>query len=117
MQIAKIDQHQEHMAKRLRLYDAHLEQVNEPQQKISKLEHLAEYLRVVQDISDISEALKANLKDDARVVGLYLSLCGEVNSPNSVIGRLEYVEAKHLKAFAENTAVYWYKVLVEKFSA
>lgn len=71
---------------------------------------------MVQDITDISDALKGSMKDDAKLVGLYLSLCGEPDSTNSVIGRLEYVEARHLKAFAVKTAVYWYQVLVEKFS-
>lgn len=65
-----------------------------------------------------SQALKASIKgkDEQKLVGFYLSLSGEANSSNSIIGRLENVEAYHLKSYAERTAVYWYDILVEKFS-
>lgn len=116
IQKAKIDSFQSQVAARLAIYDGHLQRVAEPQRKITKLEHMTEYLRVVQEIMDISDELQANMKDDEKLVRLYLLLCDEVDSTNSVIGRLEYVEARHLKAFAEKTAVYWYTVLVEKFS-
>lgn len=63
-------------------------------------------------------ALKSSIdgKDDPKIVGLYLSLSGEVHSSNSIIGRLEMVEAFHLKSFALRTAIYWHDVLKDKFS-
>lgn len=55
-------------------------------------------------------------KDDQKAIGLYLSLYGGPDSANSIIGRLENVEAHNLKSYADRVAVYWYDVLKEKFS-
>lgn len=55
-------------------------------------------------------------KDDQKTIGLYLSLYGGSDSTNSIIGRLENVEAQNLKTYAERTAIYWYEILKEKFS-
>lgn len=117
IQLTKIDHYQSTITQRLDVYESHLARVAEPVQRIDRLELMTEYLRVVQEIRDISAALALE-KDDERLVGLYLSLCGgELDSAGgAVMGRLKYVEAKHLKAFAEKTAVYWYNVLVEKLS-
>ena len=45
-----------------------------------------------------------------------MSLCGGTDTTNNIIGRLENVEAFHLKAFADKTAQYWHDNLVDKFS-
>lgn len=63
-----------------------------------------------------SKSLSASVKDDQKSVGLYLSLYGGSDSPNSIIGRLENVEAQNLKSYAERTAIYWYDILKEKLS-
>lgn len=55
-------------------------------------------------------------KDDQKSIGLYLSLYGGNDSSNSIIGRLETIEAQNLKTYAERTAIYWYEILKEKFS-
>lgn len=55
-------------------------------------------------------------KDDQKASSLYLSLYGGSDSPNSIIGRLEMIEAHNLKSYADRVAIYWYDVLQEKFS-
>lgn len=68
------------------------------------------------DIFFCSKSLAANIKDDQKAIGLYLSLYGGSDSANSIIGRLENVEALNLRSYAERTAIYWYDILKEKFS-
>lgn len=63
-----------------------------------------------------SKSLTASIKDDQKAIGLYLSLYGGSDSSNSIIGRLENVEAHNLKSYAERTAIYWYEILKEKLS-
>lgn len=63
-----------------------------------------------------SKSLSLNIKDDQKSIGLYLSLYGGSGSPNSIIGRLENIEAQNLKLYAERTAIYWYNSLKEKLS-
>lgn len=86
--------------------------------KINTLQHLVEYVRIQRDIEEISEELKSSIKgrDDHKTIGLYLSLSGDHQSTNSVLGRLHNIEAAHLKEFALNTAVFWHEHLKEKFS-
>lgn len=69
-------------------------------------------------LSNCSKSLTISVKskDDQKTIGLYLSLYGGTDSSNSIIGRIENVEALNLKSYAERTAVYWYDVLKEKFS-
>lgn len=62
----------------------------------------------------LSSAIKG--KDETKIVSLYLSLNGEMNSNNSIVGRLQNVEAHHMKTYATRTAVYWYENIKEKFS-
>lgn len=57
-----------------------------------------------------------NSKDEQKIVGLYMALCGEHNSTNCIIGRLETINAFHLKSYAIRTAVFWHELLKEKFS-
>lgn len=63
-----------------------------------------------------SKSLSVSLKDDQKSIGLYLSLYGGNDSANSIIGRLENVDAQSLKSYAERTAIYWYDILKEKLS-
>lgn len=63
-----------------------------------------------------SKSLSDSIKDDQKSIGLYLSLYGGNDSTNSIIGRLEHVEAQNLKLYAERTATYWYEILKEKLS-
>lgn len=63
-----------------------------------------------------SKSLTACIKDDQKAIGLYLSLYGGGDSANSIIGRLENVEAHNLKSYAERTAIYWHEILKEKLS-
>lgn len=118
IQLAKVDNCNEKLCTNLNDCEQILNGIAEPLTKVTQLEHLVEYFRVLEDISEISEAIKATIngKDEHKLVGLYLSLSGERDSANSVIGRLEYVEAAHLKSYAERTAIYWYDTLVDKFT-
>lgn len=64
-----------------------------------------------------SNELKSSVsKDDVKTIGLYLSLCGEYNSTNNIVGRLQEMESKNLKNYAFNTAFYWHEILTTKFS-
>lgn len=63
-----------------------------------------------------SLSISVKNKDDQKTIGLYLSLYGGNDSANSIIGRLETVEAQNLRSYAERTAIFWYDILKEKFS-
>lgn len=86
--------------------------------KIQSLQCLVEYFKIIKDIQDVSKSLTASIngKDDQKTIGLYLSLYGGSDSSNSIIGRLENIEANNLKTYADGTAKYWYCVIKEKFS-
>lgn len=132
-----IKQFQKKLSKHLGSFESTFTGISETVSKIRHLEHFIEYLKILQDIQDIrfdkkkrylndstkcklhfSNGLKnsINSRDESKLVGLYLSLCGEPNSMNSVIGRLSNVEAYYIKSFAERTAIYWHEVLEDKFS-
>lgn len=87
--------------------------------KINELEHFIEYFRILQDIQDINSELSRSFtsKDDQKVVNLFLSLSGSPDSSDSVIGRLQDVDASHLKLFARRVAFHWYEVIKEKLSS
>lgn len=50
-------------------------------------------------------------------MNLFLSLSGSPDSSDSVIGRLQEVDAPHLKLYARRVAMHWYEIIKEKFSA
>jgi len=87
-------------------------------QKINELEHLIEYFCVVQDIQDISAELThcVHSKDEQRIVNLFLSLSGSPESNASVLGRLQEVDAPHLKLYARRMALYWHDIIKNKLS-
>lgn len=86
--------------------------------KITELEHLVEYFRVLQDIQDISTDLTncIHSKDEQKIVNLFLSLSGSPESSDSVIGRLQDVDAPHMKLYARRMALYWHDIIKEKLS-
>lgn len=100
------------------LFQEILDSVSGHLKKITTLQHLVEYVKIQKDIEEISEELKSCIKgkDDHKTIGLYLSLSGDYQSTNSVLGRLQTIEAANLKDFATQTAVYWHDNLREKFS-
>lgn len=86
--------------------------------KINEIEHVIEYFRILQDIQDINNELSKCIgsKDEQRIVNLFLSLSGSPDSLDSVIGRLQDVDAPHLKLYARRVALHWYEIIKEKFS-
>lgn len=118
LESAKIDNFQEAIDTKLNEYQDVLQSVLSKLNKIRSLQCLVEYFKILKDIQEVSKSLTTNLKgkDDQKTVGLYLSLYGGPDSPNNIIGRLENVEAYHLKSYAEGTAVYWFSVIKDKFS-
>jgi RAD50-interacting protein 1 len=87
-------------------------------EKISELEHLIEYFRILQDIQDISSELENCIysKDEQKIVNLFLSLSGSPESSDSVLGRLQDVDAPHMKLYSRRVALYWHEVIVKKLS-
>ncbi|XP_055622664.1 RINT1-like protein [Toxorhynchites rutilus septentrionalis] len=100
-----IDRHSEVMSR----IDGHLK-------KIKKLENMKEYFLILLDIQNIGQELTVtvNGKDENKTISLYVALSG--NLSNSILDRLQGVEAPHLKMYARNTAFYWHDILKEKFS-
>lgn len=118
-EIAKIDDFDEKLGKKCKESKKLLEDLSPTLDNVKQLENLVEYLRIVQDIQEINNALSSAIKgkDETKIVSLYLSLNGEMNSNNSIVGRLQNVEAHHMKTYATRTAVYWYENIKEKFSS
>lgn len=52
--------------------------------------------------------------DDSKVVCLYLSLCSD--SDDCIIGRFKDVDAVHIKRYVEDSAWYWYNILITRFT-
>jgi RAD50-interacting protein 1 len=73
---------------------------------------------VLQDIQDISAELSTCIhsKEDQKIVNLFLSLCGSPESSESVIGRLQEVDAPHMKLYARRMALHWHDIIKEKLS-
>lgn len=92
--------------------------VSDNLEHIETTQHLIEYLKILRDVHEIADELSFCIKgkDDQKTIGLYLSLSGEYQSSNSVLGRLQNVQAANLKSFATKTASYWHDLLLEKFS-
>ncbi|XP_031625269.1 RINT1-like protein [Contarinia nasturtii] len=116
LETAKIDQFQEKLIQKLDGYHSILDGVTKQLDKIRCLQLLVEYFKILNDIQEIGKSLAANIKDDQKAIGLYLSLYGGTDSANSIIGRLESVEAVNLRSYAERTAIYWYEILKKKLS-
>lgn len=104
--------------KHLNKYQKVEHEIHSHLEKISDLEKLVEYFRIVQDIQDINHELSKCIhsKDDQRIVNLFLSLCGSPESTDSVIGRLQDVDAPNLKLYSRQIAIHWHDVIKEKLS-
>lgn len=113
-----VDRYQKKISDRIEKHKEVHENIKEHLTKISELEHLLEYFRVLQDIQDISAELTnfIHSKDEQRVVNLFLSLSGSPESNDSVIGRLQDVDAPHMKLYARRMALYWHDIIKEKLS-
>lgn len=87
-------------------------------EKINELEHLVEYFKILQDIQDISHDLENCIysKDEQKVVSLFLSLSGSPGSDDSVVGRLQDVDASNMKLYARRIALYWHQMIKQKLS-
>lgn len=114
----RIDLYQEKINERIEKYKKVHEVIKEYLQKISDLEHLVKYYRVLQDIQDISNELSSCIhsKDEQKIVNLFLSLSGSPESLDSVIGRLQDVDAPHMKLYARRMALYWHDIIKDKLS-
>lgn len=86
--------------------------------KIAELEHLLEYFKILQDIQDINSDLENCIysKDEQKIVGLFLSLSGSPESSDSVVGRLQDVDASNMKLYARRVALYWHEMIKQKLS-
>lgn len=114
-----LSRYEEKIADKIHKYYEVQEEIQNHLDKISDLERLVEYYRVVQDIQDINNELSRciNSKDEQKIVSLYLSLSGSTESTDSVIGRLNDVDAPNLKLYAKRVALHWYEIIKEKLSA
>jgi RAD50-interacting protein 1 len=94
------------------------ENISSNLEKIHELEHLIEYYKVLQDVQDISNELTSCIhsKEEQKIVNLFLSLCGCPSSQDSVIGRLQDVDAPHMKLYARRMALYWHDIIRDKLS-
>lgn len=106
------------MNERIEKYKKIHANINENLQKISGLEHLIEYFLVLQDIQDVSSELAncIHSKDEQRIVNLFLSLSGSPDSSDSIIGRLQDIDAPHMKLYARRMALYWHDIIKDKLS-
>ena len=113
-----VNQYQNKVKQRIEKYKKIHACIQENIQKIRELEHLIEYFRVLQDIQDISSELKncIHSKDEQKTVNLFLSLSGSPESSDSVIGRLQDVDAPHMKLYARRMALYWHDIIKDKLS-
>lgn len=117
-EIHDAEQYQKKIDERIEKFKKIHENIKENLEKISELEHLVEYYRVLQDIQDISTELLncIHSKDEQRIVNLFLSLSGSPESSDSVIGRLQDVDAPHMKLYARRLALYWHDIIKDKLS-
>lgn len=113
-----LEQYQKKVQNKIEKYKKIHANIQESIQKISELEHLVEYFRVLQDIQDISLELSncIHSKDEQKIVNLFLSLSGSPESSDSVIGRLQDVDAPHMKLYARRMALYWHDIIKDKLS-
>jgi len=118
-ELEKLAQFGAKLKKKLQECQPALDSVAADAGKVRQLQRLAQYLRLVQDIQEISAALSSaiNGKDEAKLVNIYLTLYEGNDCEHSVVGRLQAVQAKSLKSFAERTAIYWHKLLLKRLSS
>ncbi|XP_005176930.1 RINT1-like protein isoform X2 [Musca domestica] len=117
-QMAKLQEFGKKLVERISESNKALNAVKPDLEQVRKLQQLVQYLRIVQDIQEISNALTQciNGKDESKMINLYLNLYEEGDYDHSVVGRLTSVEAPFLKTFATQTAIHWHSLLKERFS-
>lgn len=113
-----VDRYQKRIGEKIKKYKKAESNIQESLKKITEFEHLVEYYRVLHDIQDISAELTSCIhsKDEQKIVNLFLSLSGSPESSDSVIGRLQEVDASHMKLYARRMALFWYEVIKDKLS-
>lgn len=118
-ELEKLSQFSAKLKQKLKECQPALEGVAEDLQQVRQLQNVTQYLRLVQDIQEISAALGGaiNGKDEAKLVNIYLTLYEGNDCEHSVVGRLQAVQANHLKSYAESTAIYWHKLLLQRLSS
>ncbi|XP_043651016.1 RINT1-like protein [Drosophila teissieri] len=118
-ELEKLAQFEAKLKKKLKECQPALEGVAEDLDKVRQLQRLQQYLRLVQDIQEISAALGNAIdgKDEDKLVNIYLTLYEGNDCEHSVVGRLQAVQAQSLKSFAERTAIYWHKLLLKRLSS
>ncbi|XP_052872786.1 RINT1-like protein [Anopheles cruzii] len=111
---ATIGEYDAKVTQRIETHRQLMETVGARMEQIRELQTVRDYLALVQDITNISEALEASAsgKDDGKPVALYVALAG----PNSILDRLGGIEAPQLKMYARSTAFHWHEVLLQKYS-
>lgn len=116
--LVTVEQYQKKVRERLETYKSVQSNIQENIQKVDELQHLVEYFRVLKDIQDISTELThcIHSKDEQKIVTLFLSLSGSPESTDSVIGRLQDVDAPHMKLYTRRMAFYWHDIIRDKLS-
>ncbi|EDV95920.1 RINT1-like protein [Drosophila grimshawi] len=118
-ELAKLAQFREKLESKLEDCQPALQGIAEDLQQVRQLQNVTQYLRLVQDIQEISTALSQSIngKDEEKLVNLYLTLYEGNDCEHSVVGRLQAVQARSLKSYAETTAIYWHKLLLQRLSS
>lgn len=117
-EIEKIRQFDKKLASKILECDAVIKEVSPNLKKVQHLQQLMEYMNIIKDIQEINNGLTyaLNGRDETKIISLYLSLFGDSDSRNSVVGRLFDVDAVNLKSYAVRTSAYWYDLIQERFS-
>ncbi|XP_017466785.1 PREDICTED: RINT1-like protein isoform X2 [Rhagoletis zephyria] len=117
-QVEKLCQFSTRLSEKIGKTDEALSKVLKDLENVRKLQQLKQYLKIVQDIQEISQSLNDTIrtKDEAKMVNIYLTLFEDSDCENSIIGRLCNIEAPHLKLYAIKTATFWHKILRDKFT-
>ncbi|XP_058126684.1 RINT1-like protein [Anopheles ziemanni] len=112
---ASVDEFEQEITHRIETHDKLMEMVGEKMKKIRELQTVRDYLALVKDIENISQELESstNAKDDSKPIALYVALSG----PNSILDRIQGLDAPNLTMYARNTAFHWHDVLKAKYSA
>ncbi|EDW37716.1 GL21308 [Drosophila persimilis] len=118
-ELQKLAQFREKLQQKLLECQPSLDAVAVDLHQVRQLQRLSQYLRLVQDIQEISGDLSSSIngKDEDKLVNLYLTLYESNDCEHSVVGRLNAVQARSLQSFAERTAFYWHKLLLKRLSS
>ncbi|XP_067647796.1 RINT1-like protein isoform X2 [Eurosta solidaginis] len=117
-QIEKLAQFESKLCIKIQASDNAFENITSDLLRVHSLQQLNQYLTIVQDIQEISHSLASAIqgKDEAKMVNIFLTLFEDNDCENSVIGRLNDIQAPNLKQYATNVGIYWHKLLTDKFA-